>query len=517
MECQVRLYLINPCNPLVSMIKTRENCWNKYVTWKPLGLLVLAGLTPGEWEISILDENLAIPDYDSLPLPDLVGITAFTSQANRAYEIAAGFRNRNIPVVMGGIHATMCPHEAMQRVDAVVKGEGESVWTKVLEDWGDGTLKKLYEGVRLDLADVPVARHDLLSGGYRFGSIQTSRGCPLACSFCSVTTFNGGRFRRRPVENVIQEFRKIREMDVLIVDDNLIGTRKEHIEYTKVLLREMIAAKLHKRWIAQVTINMADDEELLALAKKSGCFGVFIGFESISDEGLMEVSKKFAIRSARDMKDSVQRIHKHGIGVLGSFILGLDIDGKGSGKQIAKTARAYGVDILNVMVLTPLPGTRLWKTMEAEKRLIASVFPRDWKYFTLTFPVARFKKLSWKEIAAEREGCYRDFYSYINIMRRVIHSILHRVNPVFILISNLFFRTNTFVLDQKAYADYDLTRDKQSCTPRMPDWGGASISDAVVISTSVTAGAGMDTAEDNNRTGLHHAAPVVPGFDGDNA
>lgn len=307
---------------------------------------------------------------------------------------------------------------------------------------------------------MPAARHDLLSNGYRFGSIQTSRGCPLACSFCSVTAFNGGKFRRRPVEKVIQEFRIIPEKYVLIVDDNLIGTSKSHIEYTKTLFREMIAAKLRKRWIAQVTINMADDEELLALARKTGCAGVFIGFESVSAEGLSEVSKKFNIGHSRDMRDSVRRIQKHGISVLGSFILGLDIDGKGCGKQIALTARAYGLDILNVMVLTPLPGTRLWKTMEAENRLIAGTFPCDWKYFTLTLPVARYKKLSWKEIAAERESCYQEFYSYTNILRRVIRSMKHRGKATLVLISNLVFRTNTLRLDRIAYTDFDLTRDR---------------------------------------------------------
>ncbi|NLG18853.1 MAG: B12-binding domain-containing radical SAM protein [Fibrobacter sp.] len=469
----MHLLLINPCNPLVSTVKSDENRWNKYVVWKPLGLLVLASLTPGDWEISLIDENIAVPDYEKLVRPDLVGITAFTSQAPRAYEIASAFRLRKIPVVMGGIHVSMCIDEAMQQVDAVVKGEAESVWAEVLKDCRNGTLKKLYEGARLlDLTEVPAARHDLLSKGYHFGSIQTSRGCPLACSFCSVTAFNGGKFRRRPVNSVIQEFRLIQEKDVLIVDDNLVGTRKEHIEYTKTLLREMIRVKLRKRWIAQVTINMADDEELLTLARKAGCAGVFIGFESVSAEGLSEVSKKFTVRQTREMRDSVRRIQKHGITVLGSFIIGLDIDDKGCGKQIASTARAYGLDILNVMVLTPLPGTRLWKTMEAENRLIKGVFPRDWKYFTLTFPVARYKNLSWKEIAAERECSYREFYSYWNILYRVTRSLLHRGKASVVLISNLVFRTNTLRLDRQAYADYDLTIDRNfRCNSDLKDIG----------------------------------------------
>ncbi len=463
----MRLLLINPCNPLVSTVKSRENSWNKYVVWKPLGLLVLAGLTPDNWDISIIDENLAGADYEKLPPPDLVGITAFTSQAPRAYEIAADFRARNIPVVMGGIHASMCISEAMTQVDAVVKGEAEGVWGQVLRDCCNGTLKRLYEGVRPDLGGVPAARHDLLSNGYRIGSIQTSRGCPLACSFCSVTAFNGGKFRRRPVEKVIQEFRIIPEKYVLIVDDNLIGTRKNHIEYTKTLFREMIAAKLRKRWIAQVTINMADDEELLTLARKAGCTGVFIGFESVSAEGLSEVSKKFNMAHNRDMRNSVRRIQKHGITVMGSFILGLDIDGKGSGKKIALTARLYGLDILNVMLLTPLPGTKLWETMEADNRLIAGTFPGDWKYFTLTLPVARHQKLSRKEIEAERESCYRNFYSYPAIVRRLIRSMKYRGKAALVLVSNLVLRKNTLYLDRITYADFDLAMEKASGRGRL--------------------------------------------------
>src|SRR5512136_3456190 len=137
----MRLYLINPSNPLVSIVNVRESRWNRYRVWKPLSLMVLAGLTPQEWEIEITDENLGVPDYRAMPKPDLVGITAFTSQANRAYEVAAHFRGLGVPVVMGGIHATMCLDEVMERVDSAVTGEAESVWAKVLEDTRHGRLK----------------------------------------------------------------------------------------------------------------------------------------------------------------------------------------------------------------------------------------------------------------------------------------------------------------------------------------------------------------------------------------
>ena len=207
----MRLDLINPSNPLVSIVRVKENRWNRYRVWKPLSLMVLAGLTPPEWEISIVDENLGAPDYAAMPRPDLVGITAFTSQANRAYEVAAHFRHLGVPVVMGGIHATICVDEVMERVDSVVTGEAEAVWPQVLDDARHGNLKRRYDGGHCELNDVPPARHDLLPTGYAFGAIQTTRGCPLNCSFCSVTAFNGARYRQRPIADVVREFRLIRE------------------------------------------------------------------------------------------------------------------------------------------------------------------------------------------------------------------------------------------------------------------------------------------------------------------
>ena len=236
---------------------------------------------------------------------------------------------------MGGIHATMCLDEVMERVDSVVTGEAESVWAKLLEDARHGRLKPRYEGGLADINDLAPARHDLLPARYAFGAIQTTRGCPLNCNFCSVTTFNGAQYRQRPIPDVVREFRSIREKRVLVVDDNLIGTRSEHIARAKDLFRALAQANLRKEWVAQATINFADDEELLALAAKAGCRGVFIGFESPTPEGLRELGKKINLVKGRDFRASVQRIQRHNILVVGSFIIGLDVDEPGIGQQIA--------------------------------------------------------------------------------------------------------------------------------------------------------------------------------------
>jgi radical SAM superfamily enzyme YgiQ (UPF0313 family) len=449
----MRLYLINPSNPLVSIVKVKQSRWNRYRVWKPLSLMVLAGLTPPEWEISIVDENLGEPDYPAMPRPDLVGITAFTSQANRAYEVATHFRRLGVPVVMGGIHATMCLEEVMERVDSVVTGEAEGIWSQVLEDARHGSLKRRYGGGLAEISNVPPARHDLLSGGYACGAIQTTRGCPLNCSFCSVTAFNGGQYRQRSIADVVREFQLIREKHVLVVDDNLIGTRHEHIARAKDLFRAMAQANLRKQWVAQASINFADDEELLALAAKSGCRGVFIGFESPTPEGLLELGKKFNLLKGRDFCASVRRIQRHGILVVGSFIIGLDIDEPGIGKRIAGVARRYGVDNLNALFLTPLPGTRLWDQMKSDGRIALDTFPEDWKYYTLTFPVARYKHLSLDGIIEEMISCGRDFYSMPRILRRVWSSLWQRREPLISLVGNLSYRNN-LRLNLKAYADF---------------------------------------------------------------
>jgi radical SAM superfamily enzyme YgiQ (UPF0313 family) len=449
----MQLYLINPSNPLVSIVNIKDSRWNRYRVWKPLGLMVLAGLTPADWEVSILDENLGVPDYPSLPRPDLVGITAFTSQANRAYEVADYFRQIGVPVVMGGIHATMCLDEAMERVDSVVTGEADGIWPQVLEDVRHGRLKRRYDGGLSAAGRIPPARHDLLPPRYAFGAIQTTRGCPLNCSFCSVTAFNGAQYRQRPIPDVVREFQSIHEKYVLVVDDNLIGTHPNHIARAKELFRAMAQANLRKKWVAQVTTNFADDEELLALAVKAGCIGVFIGFESPTPEGLRELSKKFNHQRVLDYRASVRRIQQHNILVAGSFIIGLDVDEPGIGKHIAEAANQYGVDYLNALFLTPLPGTRLWDQMISEDRIALDTFPEDWKYYTLTFPVARYKNLSLEGMIAEMISCDRSFYSLPRILRRVWRNLWQHRQPLITLVGNLSYRNN-LRLNGRVYADF---------------------------------------------------------------
>jgi radical SAM superfamily enzyme YgiQ (UPF0313 family) len=463
-----RLYLINPRNALVTIVSDEGSRWNRYRVWKPLGLMVLAALTPADWDVVILDENLRMPDYANLPRPDLVGITAFTSQANRAYQIAAQFKALGVPVVMGGIHATVCAKEAMARADAIVRGEAEGVWGRVLQDLENGLLARRYEGGQADIDKVPVARHDMVAAGYAFGSIQTTRGCPLNCSFCSVTAVNGAHYRQRPIADVVNEFKLIPEKRVLIVDDNLIGTRAEHIARAERLFRALVEANLDKEWICQVTINFSDHDELMELAAKAGCRGVFIGFESSAPEGLSEIGKRFNLRNNRDIRASVRRIQRHGIMVVGSFIVGLDVDQPGVGMRVAKMAIRYGLDHLNALFLTPLPGTRLWAQMAKEGRLDRDEFPEDWKYYTLTLPVAQYRNFSLDEISEEMLACNQHFFSRTQILGRLWRNMLHRRAPIMGLVASLSCRS-AIPQEREAYAHFIRSRRLPQATTMSPE------------------------------------------------
>jgi radical SAM superfamily enzyme YgiQ (UPF0313 family) len=317
---------------------------------------------------------------------------------------------------------------------------------------------------------IPTARQDLLRGQYYFGSVQTTRGCPLNCTFCSVTAFNGGTFRHRPVVDVIRELRLIREKVILFVDDNLIGTRHDHLAYSKDLFRAMIREGLTRPWICQATINFADDDELLALAARSGCQGVFIGFESPTAEGLMAVGKKFNLQKGRNFRESVRRIQRHGMCVVGSFIIGIDTDQRGIGEAIARAAREYCIDAANVLILTPLPGTRLYAQMEREGRIRSNDYPQDWKYYTLTFPVASYAHLTWAELVEEVNRFNDRFYSYPQILRRMLRLARNtRSLRTFLvtLVANLSYRSNHF-LERRTYASLVQSPNPEDASAALP-------------------------------------------------
>jgi radical SAM superfamily enzyme YgiQ (UPF0313 family) len=376
------LLLINPANQL-----RQGFLINRATRNQPLSLGIIAALTPPGWKIKILDENFrAFKYYEA----DLVGITAFTSTAPRAYEIAAIYRAKGIKTVMGGIHASMVPEEAMQYVDAVVEGEAEPVWAQVIADYESGSLKKLYKSAFAKEISQPKPRRDLFHPGYICAGIQTTRGCPMNCSFCSVSAFNGQHYRFRPVEEVLDELEEVPQKFVFFVDDNIIGQSRESKERARQLFEGIIRRGIKKIWLSQSSINFADDEELLKLAYRSGCRMIFLGIEAESEDQLMEANKKLNLsRGAKTYKHVFRTIQKHGIGVIAGFIFGWDSDTAETIMQRARFAIKCGADSFQTSVLTPLPGTKLFDKIAKENRLLYTNFPNDWQRYDYFEPTIK--------------------------------------------------------------------------------------------------------------------------------
>jgi radical SAM superfamily enzyme YgiQ (UPF0313 family) len=401
---QKKLVLINPVNLNRSGFSASHSS-----RFPPLNLGVVAALTPSDWDVEVIDENF---DEFSFRDADLMGITAFTSAANRAYEIAAIYREKNIPVVMGGIHASMCSEEASQFVDAVVVGEVESVWDDVIADALAGNLKAIYKGLWSGLEQLQKPRRDIYSDQYLFASVQTSRGCPMDCDFCSVSTFNGLRYRRRPPCDVLDELETIPQKLIFFVDDNIIGYGKRSRQSALELFKGMVDRGIDKHWFCQASINVADDEEILHWAAKSGCRMIFLGLEAEDVDALSEVNKKLNIkRGASDAYEQIfERIHKAGIAVLGAFIFGMDQDTPEKLFKRAQYMLDCGVDVMQATALTPLPGTRLFAQLKDEGRLLYTNFPKDWDRYDLTEVVYRPRHMTSGEFSEIMRECLRKIY-----------------------------------------------------------------------------------------------------------
>ncbi|MCJ7547703.1 MAG: B12-binding domain-containing radical SAM protein [Deltaproteobacteria bacterium] len=400
-----KLVLVNPVNPARTGLTV-----NKSSRFPPIGLGTVAALTPASWDVKLVDENWAPFAYQEA---DLVGITAFTASANRAYEIAALYRQQGVPVVMGGIHASMCPDEALRFVNAVVIGEAEAVWPRALADIEAGCLQQKYQGEWSDLSGMPCPRRDLFHPDYMFASVQTSRGCPMDCEFCSVTAFNGRRYRRRPAEEVLAELEQIPQKMLFFVDDNIIGYGPASRKQALALFKGMVKRKLDKWWFCQASLNFGDDEEVLSWASRAGCKMVFLGLEAEEIDALQEVHKQLNVqRGINGYKQAFRRIHKAGIAVLGAFIFGMDGD---TSAKLQRRANYMiynrGIDVMQRTRLTPLPGTRLFDRYQQEGRLLYTNFPQDWDHYDMTEVVHRPGSLDPEQMNQTMQKLDRRMYS----------------------------------------------------------------------------------------------------------
>ncbi len=325
--------------------------------------------------MAVVDEEVEEVDFDAEA--DLVGITAMTITANRAYEIADEFRRRGVKVVLGGIHPTVMPREAAQHADSVAMGEADEFWPRLVRDAQAGRLKPVYTCERLiDMAEVAVPRRDLVRRERYLTTnlIQATRGCPNDCAFCSIRVMAGRRYRCRPVRDVIAEIETFPDPLVAFVDDNIVGRPS----YAKELFRALIPLKV--RWYGQASMTIAEDEELLDLAARSGCKILLVGFESLTPMNIDAVGKSRTNR-VQEYGRVVERLHHHGISIQGSFILGLDHDDLTAFERLADFVDRYAVDNPLAQVLIPHPGTRLRASLERQGRIVHS----DWDEYGRIF------------------------------------------------------------------------------------------------------------------------------------
>lgn len=385
-----------------------------------LSLAAIAAATPPEWEVALCDDHSERIDFDSDA--DLIALTAMTPQAPRAYEIAAAFRSRGKSVVMGGFHASNLPDEALAHVDTVVEGEGEAVWPRLLADFSQGRLQRLYKpDAMMNMADIPVARRDIFNGkGYLLtNTIQTTRGCPFDCEFCSVTAFYGRNYRKRPVDQVLAELQELRKANsfIFFVDDNLVADRK----YALPLFQGMKGMGL--KWLSHAPIDFAGDRELMRAAGESGCLGMFVGFESLSQESLSAMGK--VTNRAQSFMADARTFRDNGIGILGSFVLGYDGDTPEIFPKLLRFCEDARLEAAIFPLLTPYPGTAVRRRLEAEGRIISS----DWRDYDMEHINFQPKGMTVRQLQEGYDWLHRSFYSFSSMYRRIFK--LHRSVQVF--------------------------------------------------------------------------------------
>jgi len=384
--------------------------WNGGKTLAPpMSLPVLASLTPPDVKIHLVDET--VEPVDLAEPADLVAISCMTASAPRGYEIADHFRARGVPVVMGGMHASALPQEAAEHADAVVVGEAEGQWPQVFADFAAGRPQQLYQTEqRPELKDIPIPRRDLLRTDryVTVNLVQTARGCPHACTFCSVSPTFGRRYRFRPVPEVIEEIRSLGQHSVGFTDDNIVASPRRARELFEGLL------PLNLQWVGQGDLSMAKDEELLTLAARSGCTAMFIGLESLSQDSLAAANKRTNI--GVDYERAVTTIHRHGIDIIGSFVFGLDPDQPEVFRQTVDFAERVKLAAAQFAALTPFPGTPLYDQLKKENRITNP----DWSAYTMGHVVYQPANMTAGQLTQGCKYAYRRFYSLPSILRRML-------------------------------------------------------------------------------------------------
>jgi len=398
--------LITASSPQIRRVRR-----SRVLNFQQITMPYLASFVPPHWTVLHVDEAVESVDFDSRV--DLVAITFHTPSALHAYDLAARFRQRGIPVVLGGPHVTLIPDEAQEHADVIFIGEAESNWPRFLTEFETGQHAERYCCVQPPALDkAPMSRRDLFHrNDHTAGALFASRGCPHRCDFCTLVVMYQRQVRRRPVEAVAQEYASFGGRVIILWDDNIAAD----ITYAKALFRAL--APYGKWWSSQASIHAAQDDEFLELAARSGCKQLFIGLESVSQASVNEASKAF--NRVNEYARAIRRIHSHGIAVQAGIVFGFDHDTEAVFEETLNFLEAAGVQNATFNILTPFPGTRLYKRLDAEGRILT----RDWsKYNGRSHVVFQPRHMSPEILLAGYRYASARFYSGGSIVRRLSNS-----------------------------------------------------------------------------------------------
>jgi radical SAM superfamily enzyme YgiQ (UPF0313 family) len=400
-------------SPFVDLEMRRE----KGLMVPQLSLYILEGLTSPEHRVKIIEEETEDLNLDEDC--DLVGISCMTSNAPRAYWLAEEFRKRGKTVVLGGVHPTILPDEALQYADCVVIGEAEGVWEKVLNDHRNGCLQRTYQDPDPDLTKyVPKNfKTDNKKRVFNALPLLTTKGCPYNCDFCSVSNLYGNKIRHIPVENVVHDITESGGKVFMFLDDNIIG----HPKYAKELFRAIKPLKI--KWVGQASISLTKDNEMLQLAADSGCKALLVGLESIS-ESQMKIMRK-STKGIKELKLALKKIMRMGILIHGSIIFGFDSDTKEVFEKTVRFLSKNKISSVSFCILTPYPGTKTHENLKRERRLLTT----DWRHYNNRTVVFNPKYMTPYELQLANLIAKKKFYRVISVLRRwsgnLTNSILH--------------------------------------------------------------------------------------------
>jgi radical SAM superfamily enzyme YgiQ (UPF0313 family) len=397
----MRVLLIHPVKRLKALTVEARRRVRQSTGYPGLGLFAVAALTPPEVDVKIVDES--VDDIPSDFVPDLVGISVLTHSALYAYEMSAAYRQRGIPVVLGGIHPSLNPDEAVQHADAVVVGEAELTWPALIDDFQNGRMKKRYEKPGLpDLDAAPIPRRELLNRSqYQVPNVvQASKGCPFDCEFCCLVPFVDYKMRFRNIDRLVEEIRALPPGPLMFVDDNLYANRS----YSRDLCRAL--APLKRKWVGESTWHIAFDDETMRLAKDAGCMGLFVGFDSIQPQHM--VRKVPQGRSAEDVYvEATRNLQRNGLAVVAAFVFGFDNDDPGVFERTFKVIRRSSPDLVNFSVLTPYPGTPAFDRLDREGR----IKHRNWSKYVTPNVVFEPKGMTARELVDGTRWMHDQFFS----------------------------------------------------------------------------------------------------------